>query len=169
MTDSYLTTAKRRADLWRGLSRTDEARDYYHGLRLGLVHAAAPAGDGRVTELPGSGQPGFGVIDADARLIPLPAHRYIGSPRARAFHEGDTVDVTAYARSCGFVDGTRTLTGPQHVGLLRLAILLRADGSARAYAGQIETDERTVRRWLAGDRPIQGVTLALLQREIDRA
>lgn len=138
MTDSDLTTAKRRADLWRGLSRTDPAREYYHGLRLGLVHAGAPESNQH------------------------------GEARARAYYAVDTVDRTAYARSCGYVDGLAWESPTAHVGLLRLAILLRADGSARAYAGTIETDERTVRRWLAGDRPIAGVTLALLLREIDR-
>lgn len=133
-----LTTVKRRADLWRGLARTPAAEAYYHGLRLGLVHAGRPESDEH------------------------------GDARARAYYEVDTVDRTAYARSCGYVDGVQWETPTAHVGLLRLAILLHAEGSARAYAGTIETDERTVRRWLAGDRPIQGVTLALLRREIDR-
>ena len=132
-----LTPAKRRADVFKRIARTNEARAYYEGLRLGLVHAGRPN---------------------------TAQH---GTARARAYHESDTVDVTAYARSCGYVDGVAWDSPTAHVGLLRLAILLRADGSARAYAATIQTDERTVRRWLSGERPIAGVTLALLEREVD--
>ena len=137
MTDDPLTTAKHRADLWRGLAVSPVAEEYYHGLRLGLVFA--------------------GRADADEH----------GAARARPYHEDDPTDALRYATACGYVDGLQWDTPTAHVGLLRLAILLRTEGSARAYARSIDVDERTVRRWLAGARPIAGVTLALLQREID--
>lgn len=44
--------------------------------------------------------------------------------------------------------------------ILRDAIAATTE-SARAFAGLIGSDERTVRRWLAGDRSIPGPVLAL--------
>jgi DNA-binding transcriptional regulator YiaG len=40
--------------------------------------------------------------------------------------------------------------------------------SARAFAGLIGSDERTVRRWLAGDREIPGPVLTLCRLLIAR-
>jgi DNA-binding transcriptional regulator YiaG len=51
--------------------------------------------------------------------------------------------------------------------LLRQAITATTE-SARAFAAMIGSDERTVRRWLAGDRSIPGPVLALCRLLIAR-
>jgi len=52
-------------------------------------------------------------------------------------------------------------------GLLREAITATT-GSARAFAALIGSDERTVRRWLAGERGIPGPVLALCRLLVAR-
>jgi DNA-binding transcriptional regulator YiaG len=51
--------------------------------------------------------------------------------------------------------------------LLRAAIMATTQ-SARAFASLIGSDERTVRRWLAGDRELPGPVVTLCRLLIER-
>jgi DNA-binding transcriptional regulator YiaG len=53
------------------------------------------------------------------------------------------------------------------LALLRQAID-STTGSARAFAGAIGVDERTIRRWLAEERPIPGPVVTLCRILCDR-
>lgn len=83
--------------------------------------------------------------------------------------------IVFHLREVAHDDLERSVTRPRRTQLPRVegeAELREAieatTGSARAFAGLIGSDERTVRRWLAGDRAIPGPVLALCRLLIAR-
>lgn len=68
---------------------------------------------------------------------------------------GEEPDLSRAAWGCGYHDGQNWHDVTAHRGLLRLAILLAGDGSARGFARMVwGIDEASVRQMLAGTRPI---------------
>ena len=130
-----LSATKRRAEGMRRVAPDNHVADaYYHGLRIGLVHAGQPASDA------------------------------LSAPRTRAYYEHDLTDLVIYASACGYVDGVGWGTdAAPYVGLLDLVIARHATGSRRGYARSIGRNERTLRRWASGEIPIQGAALELLR------
>lgn len=121
----------RRVDLLRSVTSEPEVGEYLHGYRKGLVDSRAePAGRPELLAL----------------VVPLGT-------------DGESTDRMRAARGDGYVDGLRWERPGQRPGMVRLAIR-RSGMSARRWAEQMMVrDERTVRRWVAGDIDIPDVAL----------
>jgi len=75
-------------------------------------------------------------------------------------------DLHRWARALGEYDGHRWRVPGEQRGLLHL-VIHESGLSARRFAVEILTrDERTIRRWLAGDSPIPAAVVARLRRRL---
>ncbi len=121
--------------------------DYYAGYRAGMVRGRATA------------------ADAESRAR---------EALAEAALRGTEADPRRLAWGCGYHDGQRWAAVTAHRGLLRLAIVVVGEGSARGFARHHwGLDEGNVRQMLAGRRPLPadhyGALLDLVASVGDRA